>query len=181
MLEKKIYRLTEGIRWKYIQIFLSFQWKQCNKISQNVTKTYREHILHFDWVWRKNTTEVAQLMQQMLLILTVKVIFKITLLFLSQIVFRFQTQPKKIKALNINLSLGCFILASAARQKHSLHIIDIKINIAKLLLNSNPINIRLYEMQVHILRDQNFTGSSVLNTHVWAYCITSVCALISCK
>ncbi len=38
MLEKKIYRLTEVIRWKYIQIFLSFQWKQCNKISQNVTK-----------------------------------------------------------------------------------------------------------------------------------------------
>ncbi len=100
-------------------------------------------------------------MQQMLLILTVKVIFKITLLFLSQIVFRFQTQPKKIKALNINLSLGCFILASAARQKHSLHIIDTKINIAKLLLNSNPINTRLYEMQVHILRDQNLTGSSV--------------------
>ncbi len=57
--------------------------------------------------------KVAQLMQQMLLILTVKVIFKITLLFLSlsQIVFRFQTQPKKIKTLNINLSLGCFILA----------------------------------------------------------------------
>ncbi len=46
--------------------------------------------------------------------------------------------------------------------------IDTKISVTKLLLNSNAINVRLYEMQVHILRDQNFTGSSVSNTHIWA-------------
>ncbi len=149
-----------------MEIFKSSYLFSENKISQNVTKNLPGTYYILSEFEEKNTTEVAQLMQQMLLILTVKVIFKITLLFLSQIVFRFQTQPKKIKALNINLSLGCFILVSAARQKHSLHIIDIKINIAKLLLNSNPINIRLYEMQVYILRDQNFTGSSVCHTHV---------------
>ncbi len=152
-------------------------------VQQNLSKCNKKPTENIYYILtefeEKNTTEVAQLMQQMLLIPTVKVIFKITL-FLSQIVFRFQTQPKKIKALNINLSLGCFILASAARQKHSLHIIDTKINIAKLLLNSNPINIRLYEMQVYIL----VTKTSLVlacHTHVWAYCITSVCALISCK
>ncbi len=57
-------------------------------------------------------------------------------------------------------------ISSRQHGKHSLHIIDTKINIAKLLLNSNSINIRLYEMQVHILRDQNFTGSSMSHTHV---------------
>ncbi len=124
-------------------------------VQQNLSKCNKKPTGNIYYILtefeEKNTTELAQLMEQMLLILTVKVIFKITLLFLSQIVFRFQTQPKKIKALNINLSLGCFILASAARQKHSLHIIDTKMNIAKLLLNSNPINILLYEMQVYIL------------------------------
>ncbi len=66
MLEKKIYRLTEVMRWKYIQIFLSFQ---CKQMSQNVTKkklpgTWGNILTEFE---EKNTTEVAQLMQQMLL------------------------------------------------------------------------------------------------------------------
>ncbi len=65
MLEKKIYRLTEVIRWKYIQIFLYFQ---CKQMSQNVIKkttgTIGYILTEFE---EKNTTEVAQLMQQMLL------------------------------------------------------------------------------------------------------------------
>ncbi len=122
-------------------------------VQQNLSKCNKKPTGNIGYILtefeEKNTTEVAQLMQQILLILTVKVIFKITLLYLSDC---FQiSDSKKMKALNINLSLGCFILASAARQKHSPHIIDTKINIAKLLLNSNPINIRLYEMQVYIL------------------------------
>ncbi len=66
MLEKKkIYRLTEVIRWKYIQIFLSFQ---CKQMSQNVTKKTTGNIGYILTEFEeKNTTEVAQLMQQMLL------------------------------------------------------------------------------------------------------------------
>ncbi len=63
MLEKKIYRLTEVMRWKYIQI-LSFQ---CKQMSQNVTKKTTGNIdyilTEFD---EQKMTEVAQLMQQML-------------------------------------------------------------------------------------------------------------------
>ncbi len=64
MLEKKIYRLTEVIRWKYIQI-LSFQ---CKQMSQNVTKKTTGNIGYILTEFEeKNATEVAQLMQQMLL------------------------------------------------------------------------------------------------------------------
>ncbi len=48
-------------------------------------------------------------------------------------------------------------------------------NIAKLLLNLNPINIQFYEMQVHILRDQNLTGSNVSHAHLSL--LYHICAL----
>ncbi len=147
---KKIYRLTEAIRWKYIQIFLSFS----ANTSKNVTKTKPTwnigYILtEFD---EKNTTEVVQLMQQMLLywrdtqiwfssnpnptclskwilrarfeyhILTVKVIIKITLFLSLRLFSHFRlSQRKSIKYKSP--SLACFILAvgSAAETLPSYH------------------------------------------------------------
>ncbi len=54
------------MRWKYIKIFLSFQCKHIVKTKCNKKPTGNIYYILTEFE-EKNTTEVAQLMQQMLL------------------------------------------------------------------------------------------------------------------